>query len=1446
MSTDTLQDFVQARLLAFDPTIDLSDGSPAQDQVVDPIVRRFQPDPFEMSIEDFIDARLKQEVPTMSIQEGTGVRDLLVKPSQVLLDPISREVQLIKQGQSLANPDLLADTEADALVANFFVARNLGDLSEGKVRLYFNAPIAINVSVGNVCYTADGLRFLPTTIQSISAEAMVFNQSGNLYYFDINVTAESPGEQYNIDPQTITGITNLNVAVRVTNLAKFENGLNQESTTDLIQRASDSITERSLVVPRGVIARLHDQFNNLEQLQIIGMFDAEMHRDILTGGDLGAFVASGNDGYVEDDGLGGTTTTRFRTYLNHNLSAAFSAGGVEKAYLLTNEASFGTDGVVSPPNLSYFSSASAAFTSEDVGRLISIEGTSNTGLYVITAVLASTVVVLENPLTSLPFAGVDEAGIPWTMLRAQRQTLIAALMGPTELKLATPIPLNSNLMSWTIRKKELTISGMPGGIIYSADAKAVSIQSDEVHIGGCTDFYVRGSSTNTLDVTLDNITDEEPLLSSNTGIIENALLPGYNQYFTDPNVDFVASGVQPGMSLVIPIGTDAGTYMIVEVGFNSAGSAEPHYIRTTANFGTARSDIQYSIVDDVNIDLVSPKTIRTSGLEGQTVQLGQIFTTADLVDFVAFGAAVGDTLRILTGPDAGDYGILGFTGTNNRNLTLSRPTSATTTDLSWVVFKAQTGVQLPLVRIKSVNLLDSGGTPTGTIIPRSEPVDARSTIFANAGDGEKLSILDGIVGIVGSLDLITQLSYPLDPTEVVITHPTIGGFTNTTVTLTGCSSPDEIIQTINDAIPNIAGTIAGDNGELYLTLRSSDRWIRVLDATGMSVGLTAGDDNRQIRRASDAHFPWTDPAYDLRINTDVVHITTGDAAGDYYFAAIDMVSYVYKIMIVGFDETSGTVRFPEPSIGVELSVGSRSLGAARVYFLDPCTFEAFGAYHPALKNTTTCPSNEAVGGLAGEEITADEPTVTYFNTALNGSGLRFIPDPAMKRVLQLDVDGPIFNNLVLGTVVTMGTATSNGSPSGALGKYSRHADVPLSQNGVQAGDLIEITYQPLQGTVDLTTLFATPPSVLVGQTLVLRVDGKKNTVTFTANVTSPTTLVNEINDAVGMTLAFVEGTGPEYIRLEAEVLITVITAGTATATLGLDSTVTSNASYAQGSYRVISTHPDPFDPSTTNQVQILDLDGNPPIPPPSGYSDQAHHFRVVRPGAQRISSTDMNKQTESGLHYVDIQLVSCGSGDLWNIPEGLVFVVTGYTSDGYKLEVADTNLSYSTQEQVRMILTSGIIPVGSTDIPASVTPLAGLNIQVEYEESDTVSAIQAFASSDLDRVLTASILVRHLFPAYINFDMHYVGGSSVDVVTTDVLDYLTTLSPNDKVEASIVQGKATRRGASAVTNPITLLAISYDNARQVSVDRSYDSVSKGRLSTFFEGNINIIQDSSSS
>ena len=1457
MSTDTLQDFVQARLLAFDPTIDLSDGSPAQDQVADPIVRRFQPDPFEMSIEDFIDARLKQEIPTMSIQEGTGVRDLLVKPAQVLLDPISREVQLIKQGQSLANPDLLADTEADALVANFFVSRNLGSLSVGRVRLFFNAPIAINVSIGNVCYTADGLRFLPTTIQSISAEAMVFNQTGSLYYFDINVTAESPGAQYNIAPQAITGITNINVAVRATNLSQFESGLDQETTTDLVQRASDSITERSLVVPRGVTARLFDQFNDLEQLQIIGMFDPEMHRDVLTGGDLGALLAIGNDGYVEDDGLGGSTTTRFLTYLDHNLSQALSTGPVENTYLLTNEMAFGVDGVISLPSLNTLSSVSAAFTNDDVGNLISIRGgLSNNGTYKIASVLSPIAVTLVDVVTGLPFVGVIGGGIFWVLLRSQRQTQISELLGAKELKLATPIPLTTNQMSWTIRKKELTISGMPGGIVFSADAQAVSIQSDQVHIGGCTDFYVRGAGTQTLDVTLSAVEDEEPLITSATGVTNAAVDGGW--YFQDLNVDFVAAGVTFGMSLVTFLGADAGTRRILRVGIDYTGASNPHSIQIDLPLSTSTSGVQYDIVGNLTIDLINPKTIRDTGVHGQTIQLGQVFSTADLVDFSVFGTEVGDTLRILGGPDAGDYLITAITGTGHRYLALSRSTTTTTTELSWQVFKAQTGIQLPMIKIDSVNLLDSSGNPTGSTIPRADPVDARSTTFSNAGNGVKLSISDGLLGIIGYPVDLNTLTYPLAASSLDIEWTSSTGTSAAHVVLDGCTDLNDIVSTINTSTPHLAGTFIGDSGEQYLTLRSTDRWIRVTASSGVSLGIGIGDDNRQIRHVADLSFPWEAPEYDLRPSLDVVSVTSGLNVGSYYFVVIDDVNH--KIMVTGFDETSGSVRFLQPDIGVELSIGSRSTGTARVYFLDPTSFEVHGAYRPALKNTTICPANAAAGGssIDGSPIEANEPVVTHFITTINGAELGFVPDPALKHTLIPESGNTtIPNNL---TVSTSGYATSEADPSIAFGYGSRNAVIDFVSRGVQVGDLIQITYQPLQGTNDLAALLTATPTALVGKTFVLKVDDKKTTVVFSSSAVTTDVVASEINAAVGVNIATINifpGIVPglpdeDFLVLEADVPITILTAANSANTLlgFVPPCPLTNESYLHqngtlGLYKVISLNSNPYDPTHGFQIEVLDTEGHAPPSPPSGYHAQANHFQVLRPGVQRISSTDMSKQKESGLAYADIELISDGSGDLWNIPEGLVFIVAGHTSDGYWLVVADTNLSYSIEEQISMILSPSMLEVGETDSVENEIQLAGQNIQIEYEQAGIVADIQSFASSDLDRVLTASILVRHLFPTYINFAMNYKGGSSSDVVTADVLSYLDALTPNERVESSSIQDKAMRRGALSVTNPITLLAVAHDEARQISVDRSYDSVSKGKLSTFFEGVININQQSSS-
>jgi len=171
-------------------------------------------------------------------------------------------------------------------------------------------------------------------------------------------------------------------------------------------------------------------------------------------------------------------------------------------------------------------------------------------------------------------------------------------------------------------------------------------------------------------------------------------------------------------------------------------------------------------------------------------------------------------------------------------------------------------------------------------------------------------------------------------------------------------------------------------------------------------------------------------------------------------------------------------------------------------------------------------------------------------------------------------------------------------------------------------------------------------------------------------------------------------------------------------------------------------------------------------------------------------------------------------------------------------------LSYSIEEDLTMEISRRILTVGSSDRPDQATPLTSQNLQVNYQRSPLASSIQSFASSDSERVTNASLLVRHLQPHYLNFDLTYQGGSSADVVTDDIEAYLDGLGPTDRVESSDLQNVALRRGASYVQNPITLVAVTHDEERKIAVERSQDFVTRGRLSTFFPDVITVTREDS--
>jgi len=233
-------------------------------------------------------------------------------------------------------------------------------------------------------------------------------------------------------------------------------------------------------------------------------------------------------------------------------------------------------------------------------------------------------------------------------------------------------------------------------------------------------------------------------------------------------------------------------------------------------------------------------------------------------------------------------------------------------------------------------------------------------------------------------------------------------------------------------------------------------------------------------------------------------------------------------------------------------------------------------------------------------------------------------------------------------------------------------------------------------------------------------------------------------------------------------------------------------------------------------------------------------FKVERVGVQRINTTSMSENTaEASLYYFDVELISEGAGDFWNIAADQQMTVTGYKSDGYRLQNSDNNLTFSDVEEAEIIISRTVLEQGVDDDPRNATQVTGQNLQITYDRSDTVENVQDFSQSDVERVVCASPLARHLIPHFIRFDLIYSGGSKESIVVPEIEKYITDLFPIDTLDSSDLQGILTGRGATYVQNPIDLIAVVHRVDRSIYIQRSQDRLSTSRLASFIPDVLNI-------
>ena len=663
MATTDLKTFLEDRLTVLDPAIDLSPGSPAQVQFIDPVIAYLGTDPLETDIKTFILDRFEQEFPDVFSGDPGVVSDTFIKPLILMLEPFKREIQSLRRNQSLKDPTILSDDDADALMANVFDERSSGGLAGGVARVFYPNPTNVQVEITSRFFTADGLNFYPSVPVSITAEEMVFNKSGGLFFMDITVQAEQAGVEYNIPKNTLTGVQGVTGAIKVDNPRDFSDGATKLDTPTFVAQGRGSLTERSLVTRRGATAILRQTFEgSVRAVQIIGAGDEEMQRDILSATSPGHAFLTGKVGLFQK-----MAYVRCRTLdSGSSTTPVVSVGDQVYVYLRPTDPTYA--------------------------------GVSQQDRFVRFTIAELIIGPLQHP----------------TDLEFQVSFLVRFSETPPAVMTAD-VTAGKYFEGGISKKGTVTVSSLPG-ITLPAPA---TVESQTVHVLGHTDVYVRPVLQNVSSAVISSLSADPGLAN-----LQRSTLSSYgNNRVADTAIptpiDFAAAGVLPGNYLVVESGSDIGTYAIRKV----VGST----LYLGSNLTATASNIRYRIISDLTINPFDPRILKLPfgtlpNNDLQTVIGSNTFVfTALTTDLLNYGAKVGDVIRVSgSAVDNGTFTITGFI--DGQNVLVDRAAAGSESSLTYEVYTPLEAVQLPLVRLKELMVLDSAKQSTGVVVPPAEPV----------------------------------------------------------------------------------------------------------------------------------------------------------------------------------------------------------------------------------------------------------------------------------------------------------------------------------------------------------------------------------------------------------------------------------------------------------------------------------------------------------------------------------------------------------------------------------------------------------------------------------------------------------------------------------------------------------------------------------------------------
>lgn len=278
---EDLQQFMVEKLLELDPSLSTTAGSKMFTTVINPLLTRLGTDPLSVDIQTFIVSRVADEHPDLDVSSpGSFLRDVIASAMSVILEPLRREIQHLRTQKSLADSDALNDEEIDALLANVLVTRREGSFSYATVRVYFSTKRAVGVDQTARFSTTSGVDFMVVEPRVYLATDMT--RAGNLWYLDVPVQSVTPSIAANVGKGEIKVVKNIDGVVRAHNPLPATLGVSRETNEEILDRASRSLTERSLTTARGIETAINENIVGVVSVEVIGFGEAGMQRDVLS------------------------------------------------------------------------------------------------------------------------------------------------------------------------------------------------------------------------------------------------------------------------------------------------------------------------------------------------------------------------------------------------------------------------------------------------------------------------------------------------------------------------------------------------------------------------------------------------------------------------------------------------------------------------------------------------------------------------------------------------------------------------------------------------------------------------------------------------------------------------------------------------------------------------------------------------------------------------------------------------------------------------------------------------------------------------------------------------------------------------------------------------------------------------------------------------------------